>query len=47
MRYSSLFDHPHAWEENLRHLSRESNPVLLVKLLRKRPEGRCMSKTVI
>ena len=31
---------PHAWEENLRHLTRETNPALLIRLLKKRPEAR-------
>ena len=38
MRYSSLLEHPHSWEENLRYLTKDCNPAVLVKLLKKRPE---------
>ena len=36
---SSLFDFPHPWEDHARLLLRESNPSLLLRLLRKRPEN--------
>ena len=37
--FSNLFDFPHPWEDHARFLLRESNPSLLLRLLRKRPEN--------
>ncbi len=39
MGFTSLFDYPHPWDEHVRFLLKESNPSLLLRLLKRRPEN--------